>query len=78
MRIRKNFLTKEEAAAEKATLEIKAAQVSAGFRPAMTLLTDAQLRDAEAAWHRLQGRPQPLSFYVDYALTNYRAERVVA
>ena len=72
VRIRKNFLTKEEAAAEKATLEIKAAQVSAGFRPAMTLLTDAQLRDAEASWHRLQGKPQPLSFYVDYALANYR------
>lgn len=72
VRIRKNFLTKEEAAAEKATLEIKAVQVSAGFRPAMTLLTDAQLRDAEASWHRLQGRPQPLSFYVDYALANYR------
>ena len=65
VRIRKNFLTKEEAAAEKATLEIKAVQVSAGFRPAMTLLTDAQLRDAEASWHRLQGKPQPLSFYVD-------------
>lgn len=72
MRIRKNFLTKEEAAAEKATLEIRAVQVSAGFRPAMTLLTDAQLRDAEASWHRLQGRPQPLSFYVDFALANYR------
>ncbi|HEY1110429.1 MAG TPA: site-specific integrase [Opitutaceae bacterium] len=72
VRIRKNFLTKEEAAAEKATLEIKAVQVSAGFRPAMTLLTDAQLRDAEASWHRLQGKPQPLSFYVDYALANYR------
>lgn len=73
VRIRKNFLTKEEAAAEKATLEIKAVQVSAGFRPAMTLLSDAQLRDAEASWHRLQGKPQPLSFYVDYALANYRA-----
>jgi integrase len=73
VRIRKNFLTKEEAAAEKATLEIKAVQVSAGFRPAMTLLTDAQLRDAEASWHRVQGKPQPLSFYVEYALANYRA-----
>ena len=73
MRIRKNFLTKEEAAAEKAALEIKAVQVSAGFHPAMTLLTDDQLRDAEASWHRLQGKPQPLSFYVVYALANYRA-----
>src|SRR5688572_32818933 len=48
VRIRKNFLTKEEAAAEKATLEIKAAQVSAGFRPAMTLLTDLQAGNSEA------------------------------
>ena len=33
VRIRKNFLTKEEAAAEKASLAIKAVQVSAGSRP---------------------------------------------
>ena len=40
VRIRKNFSTKEEAAAEKATLELKALHTTAGMRPAATLLTD--------------------------------------
>ena len=40
VRIRKNFKTREEAAAKKATLELKGLQVTAGMRPAMTFLAD--------------------------------------
>ncbi len=73
VRIRKNFPTREEAAAEKGTLEIRAAQIAVGLRPALTFLTDAQLRDAEAVFGRLEGRPRDMGFYVDFALANYRA-----
>ncbi len=37
LRIRKNFKTREEAAAEKATLELKTLQTTAGMRPAMNI-----------------------------------------
>src|SRR5690554_776406 len=43
-RIRKNFKTREEAAAEKSTLELKAVQPTAGMRSVLTFLSDAQLR----------------------------------
>ncbi|MBP6865177.1 MAG: site-specific integrase [Candidatus Didemnitutus sp.] len=73
VRIRKNFPTREEAAAEKLALELKALQVSAGMRPALTSLTDVQLREAEDAFRRVKDKPKSLLFYLDYALTNYRA-----
>ncbi len=72
IRIRKNFLSREEAAAEKGTLEIKAAQTAAGMRPLATSLTERQAREAEAAFQRLDGRPRSLTFYLDYALCQYR------
>jgi integrase len=72
VRIRKNFKTREEAASEKATQEIRALQVTSGLRSGSTFLTDAQLREAEDAFRRLSGRPQTLLFYVDYGLANYR------
>lgn len=72
LRIRKNFPTREEAAAEKAVLELKALQASAGMRPALTALDDLQLREAEALFRRLAGRGRSLSFYLDFALANYR------
>jgi len=75
VRVRKNFKTKEEAAAEKATLELKALQATAGMRLAMTFLTDVQLREAEDAFRRLDGRLHSLLFYLDYALVNYRELR---
>ena len=43
VRIRKNLKTREEAAAEKASLEIKAIQLASGIRLATTFLTDDQL-----------------------------------
>ncbi len=72
IRIRKNFKTKEEAAAEKAALEIKAEQDLSGLRSITTALTVEQAREAEAVFRRLEGRTQSLAYYVDYALTNYR------
>ncbi|HWZ95134.1 MAG TPA: site-specific integrase [Opitutaceae bacterium] len=72
VRIRKNFKTKEEAAAEKGSLELKALQATAGLRSATTFLADAQMREAEDAFRRLDGRPHSLLFYLDYAFANYR------
>ncbi len=72
VRIRKNFKTREEAAAEKATLELKALQSTSSLRSVATTLTEDQTREAEAVFLRLADKPRPLSFYVDFALTNYR------
>jgi hypothetical protein len=72
IRIRKNFKTREEAAAEKSIFELKAAQADSGLRFAATFLTDDQLREAESLFRRLQGNPRSLSSYLDYALANYR------
>lgn len=73
LRVRKNFKTREEAAAEKAVLAIKALQASGGVRAVSTFLHDDQLREAEAAFRRLKDAPQSLTFYLDYGLANYRA-----
>ncbi len=72
VRFRKNFKTREEAAAEKAALELKALQAESGIRSATTFLTDAQLREAEDAFRRLNGRAGTLLVYLEYALANYR------
>ncbi|HTQ31313.1 MAG TPA: site-specific integrase, partial [Opitutaceae bacterium] len=71
VRFRRNFKTKEEAAAEKAALEVSAAQ-GCNLRAIPTSLAEAQVREAEAAFHRLTGRTRTLTFYLDYALANYR------
>ncbi len=54
VRIRRNFPTREEAAAEKAALERKALQCASGIRAATTFLADDQLREAEATFRRLK------------------------
>jgi len=72
VRIRKNFKSKSEAAAEKAALELRALNATAGFRPATTTLSD-EVREAESAFRRLVGHAHTLSFYLDYALTHFRA-----
>ena len=72
VRVRNNFSSKEEARAEKATLELKAIQNASGLRASATFLTDEQLREAEASYRKLVDRPQSLSVYLDYALANYR------
>lgn len=73
LRLRRNFKTREEAAAEKAAVESGALQAETGLRPAPTFLTDDQLREAESVFRRLVGQPLSLSGYLDYALANYRA-----
>ncbi len=42
------------------------------MRVAATRLADAQLREAEAVFARVADQPRSLSFYVDFALANYR------
>ena len=71
-RIRKNFSSRAEAEAERHILEIQSVQSETGIRTAVTRLTDAQLQEAEAIFRRLEGNARPLSFYVEFALTNYR------
>ena len=72
VRIRKNLPTREEAAAEKAALEIKAVQASSGLRPALTCLPDDQLRETESVFRVVADRKRSLTFYVNFALSNYR------
>jgi hypothetical protein len=72
VRIRKNLKTREEAAVEKAELELKSLQAASGLRSEATFLTADQLREAESVFRRLIERPRSLSFYLDYALANYR------
>ncbi|OAM87994.1 site-specific integrase [Termitidicoccus mucosus] len=71
-RIRKNFKTREDAIAERAALELRQLQSQSNLRGASTFLTEAQLREAEAAFLRLEKARRPLTFYLDYALANYR------
>ena len=71
-RIRKNFPSRAEAAAERQALDIQLIQSETGIRTAGTRLTDEQLHEAEAVFRRMAGKPRPLSFYVDYAFANYR------
>lgn len=71
--IRKNFPTRAEASAERQALEIQRLQAETGIRTTATRLTDAQLHEAEATFRRLADAPKSLSFYLDFALANYRA-----
>lgn len=71
-RIRKNFVTRAEAMAERQTLDVLSVQSDTGVRTAATRLSDEQLHEAEAVFCRMAGKPRPLSFYVDYAFANYR------
>src|ERR1039458_9254256 len=68
VRIRRNFKTQEEAAAEKATLELKALQLASSLCAVTTCLAEDQVREAEAVFRRLAGGSRTLSFCVDYAL----------
>ena len=72
-RIRKNFPTRAEASAERQALEIQRVKAETGIRTTATRLTDAQLHEAEATFRRLADAPKSLSFYLDFALANYRA-----
>lgn len=73
-RIRKQFKTEAEAIGAKQLQEIEAANAAAAgehqVRPVNTALSSAQVREAEAVFHRLGARS--LSFAVDWFLTHYR------
>jgi hypothetical protein len=71
-RVRRNFKTREEALAERSSLELQAVQASTGMRSVATTLSSDQIRDAEVAFRRLAGNARPLAFYLDFALANYR------
>jgi integrase len=71
-RIRKNFSTLAEAQSEREVQEVNWLQRDTGTRAAITRLNEDQLHEAEAAFRRLMGQPRSLSFYLDFALTNYR------
>jgi len=72
-RVRKNFTNHAAAVAERQTLEIHSLQSDTDIRTTATRLTDSQLHEAESAFRRLTDAPKSLSFYLDYALANYRA-----
>jgi len=70
--IRKNLRTRPEAEAERQVLEVRSLQGETATRTAVTRLADDQLHEAEAVFHRLEGKARSLSFYVEYALANFR------
>ena len=72
VRIRRNFKTLEEAATEKASLELKGLQIVSNLRSVTTVLVEDQVREAEAAFRRLAGNERSLAFYLDFALSTYR------
>src|SRR5579872_2046412 len=72
VRIRRNFKTQEEAAAEKAALELKALHLASNLRSVVTSLSEDRVREAEAAFQRLAGHTRSLGFYLDFALENFR------
>lgn len=71
-RDRKNLSTRAEAEAERQALKLAQIQAETGVRTAATRLTDDQLKEAEGAFLRLESRTRSMSFYLEYALTNYR------
>lgn len=73
IRIRKNLKSREAAAAEKAALELRSMQAASGLHTVTSSLNLAQIREAEAVFHRLTSQPHSLSFCVDYTLANFRA-----
>lgn len=71
-RFRKNIPTRAEADAERQVEEVQWLQHDTDTRAAITRLDEDQLHEAEAVFRRVAGRPHPLSFYVEFALANYR------
>jgi integrase len=71
VRIRRNVKTLEGAALERAALELKGLQLASNLRSVTTILTEEQVREAEAAFRRLADNGRNLGFYLDYALQHY-------
>ncbi len=68
--IRRNFQSRGDADAERQVLEIKRLNSSRSLRATLTALTDAQIKDCEAAVHLLKDKPilEAVNFY----LHNYK------
>jgi hypothetical protein len=73
-RVRKRFKSRELALGEKNRLEVLAANRDGGIQAVNTRLSREQIADAEAAIHRLAGKP--LSEAVEWYLANYRPPAV--
>lgn len=71
-RFRQNFPTRAEAEAERQVQEVNFFQRDSGVRAAITRLSEDQLHEAESVFRRLEGQARSLTFYVDFALANYR------
>jgi len=71
-RVRRNFKSREDAIIGRNTLMLKQAHANSSLRVVSTFLTDAQLREAEAAFLKLKDAPRTLSFYINYGFENYR------
>lgn len=73
VRIRRNFMTRAEAEAERQLFEVRRLDAANKLRTVVTRLTNDQLREAEAAYQRIGDKlERSLSFYVDHALAHYR------
>ena len=64
--IRRNFQSRADADAERQVLEIKRLNSSRLLRATLTALTDAQIKDCEAAIHILKDKPilEAVNFYI--------------
>lgn len=73
-RIRKNFATKTEAAAELQKLAVEADNALSSVHLIQSRLADEQVKDAEAAVHKLRDRGilRSLTEIVDYFIKNWR------
>jgi hypothetical protein len=69
-RVRRQFVSRDEALGEKNSLEVEAANLGGEIRARNTRLSADQLAEAEAAMARLG--PQSLSLAVEWFLTTYR------
>jgi hypothetical protein len=67
--VRKNITFPET---ERQVLEVQRLQGETGIRTAVTRLVEHQLHEDESVFRRLDGRAHSLSFYVEFALANYR------
>ncbi len=72
LRIRRNFKTQEEAAAEKAALEVSAVQLNSNLRSVSTWLSEPQVREAESVFARMPAGGRPVAFFFDLGVASHR------
>ena len=64
--VRKNFKSRADATSEMQVLEIKRLNSSRSLRTTLTALTEAQIKDCEAAVHLMKGKQilEAVNFYI--------------